>query len=210
MAKWWKNPGVGRWLMGSGRPHDMPGWVYMVQLGWAGVLLALFLAFVASGDRLGLPSSLGKVPIEAPWMGAVGGLLASLGGIVRYAKGHWNARFNYWHPIKPLMAAAAGGVSCLLVIVLFNATSGGSASPVDPTTLDVAAFVFGFAEASFRQLIKAVTDIFLKPGTSAPPAGSGSASGGGVTPPEPPSPQPAQPTATGGTAGAPAGADPAS
>lgn len=185
--------------MGSERPHDMPGWVYIVQLGWAVFLLVLFLAFVASGDRLGLPSSLGRVPIEAPWMGAVGGLLASLGGIVRYAKGHWNPRFNYWHPIKPLMAAAAGGVSCLLVIALFNATSGASSSPVDPTTLDVAAFVFGFAESSFRQLIKAVTDIFLKPGTSVPPGDNESAAGGGATPPPSPSPQPAPPTVTGDT-----------
>lgn len=65
----------------------MPGWVYVIQLGWATLLLGLFLAFIASGDRLGLPSSLGRVAIEAPWMGAVGGLLALLGGIVRYAKG---------------------------------------------------------------------------------------------------------------------------
>lgn len=32
------------------------------------------------------------------------------------------------------------------------------------------AFIFGLAESSFRQLIKAVPGVFLKPGSTAPPA----------------------------------------
>jgi hypothetical protein len=147
----------------------MPGWIFVVQLTWAVGLLMLFLAVEGSTDRLGLRPSFGQVPLEAPWLGAVGGLLASLGGIVRYARGQWQPRFNYWHPIKPLMGAASGGVSCLLIIVLLRAAGGTKSPSVDSTTLDAVAFIFGFAESSFRQLIKAVADVFLKPGSTAPP-----------------------------------------
>ncbi len=160
------NTTVSNWLTARAQPKNMPGWVYLTQLLWAIVLLGVFVAYIQGSDRLDLPSSFGSVPVEAPWLGAVGGLLASLGGIVRYSVGQWEARFNYWHPIKPLMGAASGSVACLLVIVLAGTATGSSKVTIDPTALDGAAFIFGYAESAFRQLIKAVTDVFLKPGNS--------------------------------------------
>jgi hypothetical protein len=122
--------------------------------------------------------------LEAPWIGAVGGLLASIEGTIRYSRGDWLPRFNYWHPLKPLMGAASGAVACLLVIVLLRAASGSNTPSTDPTTLDAAAFTFGYAESAFRQLIKAVTDVFIKPGPTAgstraqtPPRASSSSRG---------------------------------
>jgi hypothetical protein len=156
---------VWRWLTGSGHPKDMPGWVFVTQILWALGLLAVFLAFVHGNDRLDLPHAFGKVPVEAPWLGAVGGLLASLGGIAYFSRDRWEPRFNYWHPIKPLTGAVSGAVACLLVIVLVRTAAGSTPNTLDTTALDAAAFVFGFAEKSFRELIKGVTDVFLKPGT---------------------------------------------
>jgi len=158
----------------------MPGWVFVSQVLWALALLGVFLAYIHGEDRLDLPHSFGRVPVEAPWLGAVGGLLASLSGIVYYNHGRWEARFNYWHPIKPLMGAASGSAACLLVIIVVRTATGRSTPTIDTTALDGAAFVFGYAESSFRQLIKTVTDVFLKPGTggSKPQGGGGSGTGG--------------------------------
>lgn len=166
---------VWRWLTARGSPTDMPGWIYLVQLVWAAVLLGVLLAYVHGGDRLDLPPSFGNVPVEAPWLGAVGGLLASFGGIVRHNHKEWEPRFNYWHPIKPLMGAASGAAACLLVIVVARTAATGSASiHIDSTALDGAAFVFGYAESAFRQLIESVTDVFVRPGTARPSDNRGS------------------------------------
>lgn len=35
-----------KWLKASDRPHDMPGWIYLVQVGWAALLLILVLTNV--------------------------------------------------------------------------------------------------------------------------------------------------------------------
>jgi phospholipase C len=178
------------WLTGANRPKDMPPFVFVVQVLWALGLLALFLAFIHGSDRLDLPKRFGEVPVEAPWLGAVGGLIASLSGIY-FSRGKWEPRFNYWHPIKPLMGAASGAVACLLVIVLVRGAAGSSPPKLDTTALDAAAFVFGYAEKSFRELIKAVTDVFLKPGgqkTSNPGGSQSGEAGTGANPGGQPSP----------------------
>ncbi|MGA8746440.1 MAG: hypothetical protein WB507_11325 [Solirubrobacterales bacterium] len=160
------NKTVSNWLTARGQPKNMPGWVYLTQLLWAVGLIAVFVVYRQGTDHLDLPSSFGRVPVEAPWLGAVGGLLASLGGIVHYSVGKWESRFNYWHPIKPLMGATSGSVACLLVIVLAGTATGNARVSISPTALDGVAFIFGYAESAFRQLIKAVTDVFLRPGSS--------------------------------------------
>jgi hypothetical protein len=147
----------------------------MAQLVWSAVLLGVFLAYAHGSDRLDLPHSFGLVPVEAPWLGAVGGLLASFGGIVRYNHKEWEPRFNYWHPVKPLMSAASGAAACLLVIVIAKTATGSASIHIDSTALDGAAFVFGYAESAFRQLIKSVTDVFVRPGTARPSGNGGSA-----------------------------------
>lgn len=162
------------WLTARGRSKDMPGWVFVCQVLWALGLLGLFLAYVHSNDRLGLPRSFGKVPVEAPWLGAVGGLLASLGGISYFSRGRWEARFNYWHPVKPLMGLASGAVACLLITVLVRVATSSAKLELDTTALDAVAFVFGFAESAFRELVKSVTDVFLRPGGSKSGTGNNS------------------------------------
>lgn len=202
MKAWIKS--LGPWLTASGSPKDMPGWVFVVWVLWALGLLGLFLAFVHGEDRLDLPHSFGKVPVEAPWLGAVGGLVASLGGITYYSRGRWESRFNYWHPVKPLMGAASGSVSCLFLIVIVRTAAGTTPTKLDSTALDAAAFVFGFAESSFRELIKAVTDVFLKPGAGAKKANP-AAQGNGAPDAQPPGPkQPSSPAFAGGVPATPA------
>jgi hypothetical protein len=155
----------------------MPGWVFLVALGWALLLLVLFVVWVTvPGFRHAFPHSYGHIPVEVPWFGAVGGCLVSFGGIFRYNR-EWNPAYDYWHPVRPLIGMFTGAMACVLLLALLRAAAGHNLGN-DPTVYDAAAFVFGFAESAFRQLIKALTDIFVKPGgsstsgqTSPPPAG---------------------------------------
>jgi hypothetical protein len=96
----------------------------------------------------------------------MGGLTASLGGIFYYNRGSWRASFNYWHAVRPAMGAITGGVACVLLVVILRGASGNAKITTDATTFDASAFVFGYAESAFRQLITSVTNVFLKPGTS--------------------------------------------
>jgi phospholipase C len=154
----------------------MPPFVLLAQVLWALGLLAIFLVFIHGRDRLDLPRQFGQVPVEAAWLGAVGGLLSSLSSLP-LSRGRWDPRFNYWHLFKPLMGAASGGVACLLVIVLVRTATSSPAPTLDTTALNAVAFVFGYAEESFRELVKAVTDVFLKPGVPKPSSPGGSAPG---------------------------------
>jgi hypothetical protein len=162
--------------------EDMPLWVFLVALVWLVALVALFFIWILTpGFRDELPKLYGHnpgIPVEVPWFGAIGGLVASLGGIVHYSRGRWLKRFNYWHVVKPAIGAITGAVSCLLLVVILRAASGNGKITTDATTFDASAFVFGYAESSFRQLIKTVTDVFLKPG-STPGAGGGGVGGTG-------------------------------
>jgi hypothetical protein len=144
----------------------MPPWVFFVALGWLVGLIVLFFLFVTvPAFRHGLPHDYGHIPVEVPWFGAVGGCLVSCGGIFRYNR-QWDPGYNYWHPVRPLIGAFTGGIACVLLLALLHAAAGGHFGE-DPSVYDAAAFVFGFAESSFRQLIKALTDIFVKPGSGA-------------------------------------------
>jgi hypothetical protein len=55
-----------------------------------------------------------------------------------------------------------------MVVVVGTATAC-NGIPIDPTALDAAAVVFGFAKSMFRTLIAAVTNIFLTPGHATVP-----------------------------------------
>jgi hypothetical protein len=148
--------------------EDMPLWVLFVALTWLVVLSALFFIWITTpGLRDDLPKLYGHdpgIPVEAPWFGAIGGLAASLGGIFYYNRGTWRASYNYWHAVKPAMGAITGGVACVLLVVILRGASGNGKISTDATTFDASAFVFGYAESAFRELIASVTNVFLKPG----------------------------------------------
>ncbi|HZK75043.1 MAG TPA: hypothetical protein VFD88_13695 [Clostridia bacterium] len=150
--------------------EDMPWWVLFLALLWLVVLVVLFFVWVTTPDfRKSLPHLYGHdpgIPVEVPWFGAIGGLTASLGGIFYHNRGSWLGRFNYWHAVRPAMGAITGSVACVLLVVILRGASGNAKLTTDATTFDASAFVFGYAESAFRQLIKTVTDVFLKPGAS--------------------------------------------
>lgn len=146
----------------------------LVALIWLVALVTLFVVWILTPSfRADLPRLYGHnpgIPVEVPWFGAIGGLVASLGGIVYHSGRDWDRSYDYWHVLKPALGALTGSVSCLLLVVLLRAGTGNAKITTDPTTFDAIAFVFGYAEGAFRELIKAITDIFLKPGAKPTPS----------------------------------------
>lgn len=143
----------------------MPRWIFWVQLAWLVGLAATFVVYVVSAPvRNALPHTLGgNLPIAVPWFGAVGGCLISLTGIFDHNQ-DWDSSYDYWHSLRPLLGAITGGIGCLLLLVTTEVATKGPVHS-DSVFYDGVAFVFGYAEAAFRSLIKAVTDAVLKPGS---------------------------------------------
>ena len=150
----------------SGPADTMPRWVFWVALGWLAVVLAVFVVYeTVPGFREAFPTKLGPyIPVTVPWFGALGGCLVSLAGIADHNR-DWDARYDYWHPIRPLVGGVTGAIGCLLLLVITQLATKGPIQ-ADAAFFDAVAFVFGYAEAAFRGLITTLTDVLLRPGRS--------------------------------------------
>ncbi len=149
-------------------PVPMPKAIFFVALLWMLVLTAAFLVGInVDGFRELLPPTLGPLPPETIWFGAVGGMLISFAGIYRYNR-DWDPKFDYWHYTRPLLGAFMGVLGCLALILLTElstTTDEVSARPaVDATFYALVALVVGYREESFRTLIRRLTDVLLMPG----------------------------------------------
>lgn len=123
-------------------------------------------------DRIGNPIG-GIVPLGVPWFGALGAVTISIYGIVDHSH-EWQAKWNLWHVVRPVVGAILGTLAFLIFISTIQATGSqptvvGSASKgpsVQAITYLVIAFVVGFREETFRSLIKKVVDVLLSPGNT--------------------------------------------
>jgi hypothetical protein len=146
----------------------MPIRIWIVDVVWLVVLAATFLLYKkidAFADFF--PTELGQLPVSVVWFGAVGGLLISFTGIFDHNR-TWKRSYDYWHYSRPMLGAIIGPIGCLIFVVLADAANEKPLTP-SPTFYDVVAFVLGYREASFRQLITKVIDtIVLPPGAKSP------------------------------------------
>ncbi|MDP9331537.1 MAG: hypothetical protein M3P11_12980 [Actinomycetota bacterium] len=126
----------------------------------------------------------GLLPLGVPWFGALGGVIISLQGIFEYnAPAKWDPTYGHWHILRPLFGSVVAVVGFLLFLAVLNAAStpphfttpGQTSTALDLVIYYALAFLLGYREATFRELIKRVTDIILQPGSAATP----------VTPPPP-------------------------
>lgn len=145
----------------------MPRHIFVVAMVWTLALVGTFGAWISVGAvRDALPHTLGPLPIETIWFGAVGGLLVSLSGIYSHNDG-WNPRFNYWHYTRPLLGAFIGVLGCLVLLVLTEASTT-RAVVANATFYCVTALVIGYREETFRTLVMRLTDTLLASDGSAP------------------------------------------
>ncbi len=88
--------------------------------------------------------------------------MASLFGVFVHNQ-DWDHSYDYWYYSRPLFGAVTGSVGALLYLVLLDLGTT-NAVKVDHLTFYAAAFVFGFADKAFMQILKSVTDVIIKPG----------------------------------------------
>lgn len=144
----------------AGSPVPMPRRIFVVAMLWTIALVAVFGVWITIGAvRDAVPHTLGPLPVETIWFGAVGGLLISLTGIYDHNDA-WNPRFNYWHYTRPLLGAFIGVLGCLVLLVLTEASTT-RAIVANATFYSVTALVIGYREETFRTLVMRLTDTLL-------------------------------------------------
>lgn len=180
----------------SGASSQMPRHILFSGVAYLAALVGMFVAYFTSPWlRMHVPANLGPLPAGVVWFGASGAVMVSLYGIFLYNQ-KWDTSYNYWHYCLPLFGAVTGSIGALMYLVLLHLGSSSSVK-VDPLTFYVVAFVLGFADKSFMQLLKNVTTVIVKPGnqrvkapqTTGPPAApavalrTGTDPGSGESPP---------------------------
>jgi hypothetical protein len=142
---------------------EMPVHIFVVALVYLATLIALFIVYASwSAFRSHAPTSFGDIPVGVVWFGAIGAVVSSLFGIFNNNK-QWKLSYNYWHYCRPLFGAVTGSIGALfyLVLLILGTTS---QVKVENVTFYAAAFVFGFADKSFIEMVQSVTAVIIKPG----------------------------------------------
>jgi hypothetical protein len=146
--------------------------IFVVQLIWLVVLggaAASFLKFYPEGF-----DALGFIPVGVLWFGAVGAALVSLTSVVDHAH-DWDPSHDLWHLSRPLVGAILALMSVLMLkagvlAIGQGVPASGAAVPKD-ILYYVVAFLVGYREDAFRDLMKQVVDLILRPAAKAPPGG---------------------------------------
>jgi len=156
----------------------MPKRFFWFEISYLLALMAFFVAYeVSHGLRQALPATFGPIPASVVWFGATGAVLAGIGGIY-YHNRKWDPAYDYWHYSRPLIGAVVGGIGALLYYVSVSLGTKGSITP-NAVTFDAVAFILGFADDAFRELIKKITTLLFGAGEE-PAAPQGSLAGPGA------------------------------
>jgi hypothetical protein len=138
------------------------------------VILALGLLFFVKRSLLFfVPDHFGPVPVGVPWFGALGAVLISLTGVFEHEH-DWDSSYGPWHVARPLVGVTLGVVSVLILQAGVLAVGSAPSSSSIPANLlyYLVAFLIGYREETFRELIKRLVDVILTPGNGSrtPPA----------------------------------------
>lgn len=146
--------------------RDMGG-VFVLQLLYAGILVLMLAIYANDPTKLPVPKTVFGVPIGVPWFGAFGAVMVSLSAL-RDNRNNWDPKWWYWHASRPLVGAITGTFAVLVIVAGIVAvqvsTSSGPLPQASKYVYYAIAFVIGYREASFRELLKEVADLLLKPG----------------------------------------------
>ena len=142
---------------------------FILALVYLIIILAAGLVFFFKRNLLlFLPESnmFGSVPVGVPWFGALGAVLISLTGVFEH-ENDWDANYWPWHVARPLIGVAVGVVSVLILQAGVLAVGSTPTNPNVPKNLlyYLVAFLVGYREETFRELIKRLVDIIRAPGT---------------------------------------------
>lgn len=156
------------------RPSEWSGppqWLFVLELGYAATLVLLAVVYAhCSGFRNLIPDPAGPVPLGVPWWGALGGVTISLTGIFRNRR-RWDTSYHAWHISRPVLGAIVGAVGYLIFIAVLRST-GAEIGPNNETgraTFYLVAFLVGYREAIFRDLLKRAADVLFTSGNGDKP-----------------------------------------
>jgi len=137
-----------------------------LELGYLALLVLLALGYYHFAWLHNLvhdPAA--PIPLAVPWWGALGGITISLTGLFRHAS-TWDGSYQGWHIARPFVGAVIGTVGYLIFIVVIRTTGAhvpaGSGS--GQAVFDLVAFLVGYREAVFRDLLRKAVDVLLAPG----------------------------------------------
>lgn len=162
--------------------------IFVVQVLWLALLGGAAAAFLRSYP--GGVMILGIMPIGVVWFGAVGAALVSLTSVVDHAH-DWDPSLDLWHLSRPIVGAILAIVTVLMLMAgvlaigaSTPASTGGAPLPAGGAPLPkdilyyVVAFLVGYREDAFRDLIKQVVDLIVRPAAKAEPADEQARRGG--------------------------------
>jgi hypothetical protein len=140
---------------------EPPAYLFWTEVVYLILLLASAALYINWGSfRSLLPDPIGPVPLGVAWFGALGAVTISLYGIVRYSR-TWDPSYTYAHLAGPLTGAVTGVVGFLIFEAVVNATG---VQVSNRPIAYVIAFLLGYRQESFRELIKKATDLLILPG----------------------------------------------
>ena len=141
-------------------------WLQIFYMAVLGVLAGLYF----HGD-ITLRHFIGDVPTPVPWFGALGAVLISLTGVFEHCD-DWDPCLRYWHWARPVVGASVGVVSVLIfqagILAAGSNPAGGTSAAPKNITYYLIAFLVGYREETFRQLIKRLADVVLTPDGATP------------------------------------------
>lgn len=152
--------------------------VFVVQVAWLVVLGVLAGLYFQYRDVF-VDQPLGLIPIGVVWFGALGAVVISINGVIEHAH-DWDPSYYLWHLSRPLMGAALAVVAVLMLQAGILAVGGPSTAGVNPTGAVAAsgapsyllfylvAFLVGYREETFRDLIKRLVDLIIAPASAKP------------------------------------------
>jgi IPT/TIG domain len=158
-----RTPGVPHeWIPPRGSSRTA---IFFIQVGYLLALGAFVVAFRLDWIEP-RRDFFGPVPFLVPWFGAVGAALLSLTAVFDHRGRDWNAAFCYWHWARPLVGAIVGTVSVLIFQSGILAVGGETPNQAETATpknilFYLVAFVVGYREDAFRQLIKRLADLIF-------------------------------------------------
>jgi len=161
-----------------------PLWMFGMELGYLALLAGLAVAWGTSATlRRPFQASGEGLPVPVLWWGALGAVTISLDAMFRHAR-DWDRRLEPWHVARPAIGAILGAVSYLIFVVVLQA-AGSPSRTHEPLIYYLVAFLVGYREATFRELMKRATAMLLSPSDQARPDDIDESTGTPADPAEP-------------------------
>ena len=168
------------------------GFVGIVEVVYLLGLFAIAFFYIAKPEswlHTILPSTPGSLPAGVLWFGALGAVIISLSGTFDH-RTDWDPSWALWHFTRPLIGMSLAIIAWLTfqagILAVGSTPAAGNAQGVGAPTnylFYLIAFVVGYREQVFREMIKRVADVIIMPSangsasTGAPANGGDNASG---------------------------------